>query len=277
MSTAVSPGAQIMNARMYSVTPEVEGVWRALLERVCEEAEVALQYVPYPAPRPLEDLWRRPDLGMALMCGFPIALRLAPVIPLVAPIPCASWAAHQPVYRTDLIVREEAPFRTLEDTFGGRAGWTVTHSQSGFNAFRYHLLAFRDAERSALYREMTGNLVTARNILDSVREGRIDVGPLDAYWHLLIARHAPHLTAGVRVLTSTPLTAIPPFVAGPNMPEASVARLRAAFGAAATRPWFAPLADVLLLEGFAPVTAATFAELLEWDRRAKAVGYEWPA
>ena len=44
---------------------------------------------------------------------------------------------------------------------------------------------------------MAGNLNTARNILDSVREGRIDIGPLDAYWHMLIARHAPQLTSGI--------------------------------------------------------------------------------
>ena len=69
------------------------------------------------------------------------------------------------------------------------------------------------AQRPALYGEMTGNLVTARNILDGVREGRFDVGPLDAYWHLLIARHAPELTAGIRVLASTPLTPMPAFVA----------------------------------------------------------------
>ena len=44
------------------------------------------------------------------------------------------------------------------------------------------------------------NLVTARAILDAVREGRIDVGPLDAYWHMLIAKHDPALTSGIRVL-----------------------------------------------------------------------------
>ncbi len=139
--------------------------------------------MPYPAPQPLETLWARPDLGCVFMCGYPVALQLAAVVPLAAPIPRAAWAAGRPVYRSDLIVREDAPFRTLEDTFGGRAGWTVEHSHSGFNAFRHHLLQYRTASRPMLYREMVPNLVTARAILDAVREGRIDVGPLDAYWH----------------------------------------------------------------------------------------------
>jgi ABC-type phosphate/phosphonate transport system substrate-binding protein len=126
----------IMNARMYAVTPEVEAGWRALLERIIGEAGVALTYMPYPAPQPLEDLWSRRDLGCVLMCGFPIALKLAPVIAIAAPIPRAEWAAGLPIYRSDLIVRQDRPYHSLEDTFGARAGWTVSHSQSGFNAFR---------------------------------------------------------------------------------------------------------------------------------------------
>jgi ABC-type phosphate/phosphonate transport system substrate-binding protein len=275
--TALYMSDRFMNARMYAVTPEVEADWRALLEHITGEADVPLSYMPYPAPQPLEDLWSRRDLGCALMCGFPIALKLAPVVPIAAPIPRAQWAAGRPLYRSDLIVRGDAPFQTLQDTFGARAGWTVEHSHSGFNAFRHHLLAYRTPERRTLYGEMTGNLVTARNILNSVREGRIDIGPLDAYWHLLIARHAPHLTAGIRVLTSTEVAPLPAFVAAAGTPVDEVLRLRAAFRSAASRPWFAPLGDRLLLDGFADATEAQFAPLLEWDQAAKAAAYPLPA
>jgi len=262
---------------MYSVTPEVESAWRELLKRVAEETDVPLEYVPYPAPRPLEDLWSRRDLGAVLMCGYPIALRLADVQPIAAPIPHAPWAAGRAVYRTDLIVREDAPYERLEDTFGGRAGWTVAHSHSGFNAFRHHLLAYRTPRRPTLYREVVGNLVTARNVLDAVRERRIDVGPLDAYWHMLIARHAPKLVEGVRVLSSTALAPMPAFVAATAVPVATVARLGAAFTSAARRPWFPELADSLMIEGFAKAQREVFDLALEWDREAKAAGYEAPA
>jgi ABC-type phosphate/phosphonate transport system substrate-binding protein len=267
----------IANARMYAVTPEVEARWRDLLARIAQEARVELSYVPYPAPQPLEDLWKREDLGAVFMCGFPVALELAAVIPLAAPIPRAPWAHGRAVYRTDLIVREDAPYRRLEDTFGGRAGWTIEHSHSGFNAFRHHLLAYRTAARPALYGEMTGHLVTARRILDGVREGRLDVGPLDAYWHLLIARHAPELTHGIRTLTSTETAPMPAFVAAAGAPPELVHRLREAFAGATAQPWFAPLAEPLLLEGFAPVSRESFAPLLEWDAQARAAGYALPA
>jgi len=266
-----------MNARMYAVTPAVEAVWRTLLEHVMGDAQVALDYLPYPAPQPLEALWSRPDLGAVLMCGFPIALKLAPVVPIAAPIPSARWAEGRAVYRTDLIVREDAPYQTLADTFGERAGWTVEHSHSGFNALRHHLLAYRTPQRPALYREMVGNLVTARNVLDSVRAGRIDVGPLDAYWHLLIARHAPELASGVRVLTSTEVAPMPAFVAAAGAPADMISRLRGAFLAARAQGWFASLAELLLLEGFAEVSEESYAPLLRWERAAKAAGFDWPA
>lgn len=267
----------VMNARMYAVTPAVEAHWRALLEHVTRAAGLDLDYVPYPAPQPLEALWARADLGCVFMCGYPIALQLADVVPIAAPIPRATWAAGRPVYRSDLIVRDDTSFRTLEDTFGGRAGWTVEHSHSGFNAFRHHLLSYRTDTRPALYGTMVPHLVTARAILDAVREGRIDVGPLDAYWHLLIRKHSPALTTGVRVLESTATATLPAFVTGAGTPAATIALLREAFVSAARQSWFAPIADELLIDGFAPVTAQDYARTLEWDRAARLAGYTCPA
>jgi ABC-type phosphate/phosphonate transport system substrate-binding protein len=269
--------ARIANARMYAVTPAVEAKWQALIARIAADAEVELAYLPYPAPQPLEALWARPDLGCVFMCGYPIALGLAPVVPLAAPIPRATWAGGRPVYRSDLIVREDAGFRRLEDTFGGRAAWTVEHSHSGFNAFRHHLLGYRNASRPTLYSDMQGPLVTARRILDAVRDGRIDVGPLDAYWHLLIARHEPALTRGIRVLESTALAPIPALVAAAGMPEPEIARLKETLAGAAARPWFAELGEFLCVDGFAAVAARDYAPNLEWARQAEAAGYARPA
>jgi ABC-type phosphate/phosphonate transport system substrate-binding protein len=268
---------RIANARMYAVTPTVEASWRSLLEHVARDACVALHYLPWPAPQPLEPLWQRPDLGCVFMCGYPIALGLADVVPLAAPVPRAPWAGGRPLYRSDLIVRADAPFRALEDTFGARAGWTVEHSHSGFNAFRHHLLRYRSATRPTLYGAMTGHLVTARRVLDAVRAGEIDVGPLDAYWHLLIARHQPALVEGIRVLAATDTATLPALVAAAGTPPATVDALRAALLDAASRPWFAPSAEELLIEGFAAVGPADYALTLARDCEARAADYPFPA
>jgi ABC-type phosphate/phosphonate transport system substrate-binding protein len=262
---------------MYAVSPDAERVWQDLIAHVADEAGVSLDYVAYPAPQPLELLWRRADLGCVQMCGYPIALRLADIVPIAAPIPRADWAEGRAVYRTDLIVRQDAPFRSLPETFGGRLGWTVAHSHSGFNALRHHLLQYRSAEHGTLYREVRGNLVTARAVLDAVRDGVIDIGPLDAYWHTLIRQWRPELVASVRVLESTATAPMPAFVAAPAMPGEHVAALRAAFVAASARPWFAPLADALLIDGFSAVTHEDFRQTLAWHEAAMAAGYAEPA
>jgi ABC-type phosphate/phosphonate transport system substrate-binding protein len=267
----------IANARMYAVTPAVEDTWRRLLERIANAAELPLQYVVYPAPQPLERLWSRSDLGCVFMCGYALTLGLGHVAPIAAPIPSAAWARGRPVYRSELIVSKTARFRRLEDSFGRRAGWTVTHSHSGFNAFRYHLLKYRSSQRPTLYGDMTGGLITARAMLDAVRNEQLDIGPLDAYWYALLAHHAPQLTAEVRVLASTDLAPMPAFVASCDLPADDRARLREAFLAASAQSWFAPFAEALLINGFAAVSAADYAVLMDWDRQAKEAGYEFPA
>lgn len=266
----------VSNARMYAVSPEAEAAWKELIAHVAEDAGTSFDYFTYPAPQPLEDLWRRNDLGCVQMCGYPISLDLADVVPLASPIPAASWAKGKALSRTDLIVRDDAPFRTLSDTFGGTVGWTVAHSQSGFNALRYHLLAYRSKDRQHLYRRSVGNLVTARRILDSVVDGSIDVGPLDAYWHTLVRKYLPGLTEKVRILESTETVPMPAFVTVAAMPRHMVDRLREAFSAARTRPWFAPFREKLLTEGFSKATRETFHRTLEWARAAEAAGYLEP-
>lgn len=267
----------VANARMYAVAPAAEDAWRELLARAAAEAGLDLAYVPYPAPRPLEELWRRPDLGAVFMCGYPIALRLADVVPLAAPIPDAPWTGGRAVYRSDLVVRRDSPWRRLEDSFAGHAGWTVEHSHSGFNAFRHHLLAHRRPGQARLYARTTGGLVTARRILDAVAAGEIDIGPLDAYWHMILRRHRPELLEPVRVLESTATAPAPAIVCSPALPADDARRLRDALLAAAGRPWFAPLARELCLAGFAAVTREDYAPTLARDAEARAAGYPEPA
>lgn len=266
----------IANARMYAVTAAAEAAWAALLGHVAAEAGVALDYAPYPAPQPLDALWRRPDLGAVMMCGFPIALGLADVQPLASPVPDAPWAGGRALYRSDFIVRADSRFETLADTFGGTIGWTVEHSHSGFNAPRHHLLALRGPDRAKLYRRSVGDLVTARGVVDAVIDGRIDVGPLDAYFHLLLRRHRPDLAEAVRVVDVTDLAPLPALVAAPGLPAEPVAALRRALASAADRPWFAPLGDTLCLQGFEPVTRDGFAATLRWAAAAEAAGYGVP-
>jgi hypothetical protein len=81
----------------------------------------------------------------------------------------------------------------------------------------------------------------------------------------------------VRVLESTDTATLPAFVAAASTPVATRDALRTAFTNAARQPWFGKFAATLLIDGFAAVDAADYAQTLEWDRQARAAGYLVPA
>jgi len=121
----------IANARMYAVTPAVREAWRTLFDWAARKSGVPLEYIDHAAPEPLETLWARADLGATFMCGFPFASAIRKPALLAAPVPSPPRYGALPRYCTDFIVRGDRPFARLSDTFGGRIGWTVGHSQSG--------------------------------------------------------------------------------------------------------------------------------------------------
>jgi hypothetical protein len=77
----------------YSVAPQTDTAWRSLLAQIAMQAGIAFEFLSYPLPLPLEELWSRKDLGcLFVMCGYPISLRQFEVVPIAAPVPAASWA-----------------------------------------------------------------------------------------------------------------------------------------------------------------------------------------
>lgn len=266
----------IANARMYGVTPRVASAWRELFAWAGQRADVDLHWIDHAFPAPLGELWSRPDLGCAFMCGWPFARSNPQPKLIAAPVPSPARYGGRPVYFTDLVVRATSDFRTLEDTFGGRLGYTVEDSQSGYNAPRHHLLKFRRPVRPTLYKEAVGPLVTPRRVIEAVLDDRIDAGPLDSYVHDLLRRHAPDLASQLRVVATTEPAPIPPLIAASARDDESVARLRDAFLEVGKRPELTKLRESLLLKGFAAVRPETYRVTIDRERAAIAAGYSRP-
>jgi hypothetical protein len=171
----------IANARMYSATPAVKQAWKALLGWALARAGLEWDVLEYDAPAPLSALWARDDLGCVLMCGLPFTQR-APRPALVAsPVPVGERYAGRPVYFTDLAVRADAPYRSLEDTFGGVVGFTLADSYSGCVALRAHLLPQREARGAPLYRGAVGGFATAALAapdLERLRDALLEAGTI---------------------------------------------------------------------------------------------------
>ena len=241
----------VANARMYSATPQLKADWKVLLHWVLDHAALPWDLIDYDAPAPLSALWARDDLGVAMMCGLPYALRTPKPLIVAAPIPSPSRYQGKPVYFTDMVVRADSSYRTLEDTFGSIAGYTLADSMSGGVAFAHHLEQFRTAQRPRLYTSTVGNLIHARGVIDALVRGVINVGPLDSYYHDLLMHNDPAFAAQVRTIASTDPMPLPPLVATAALSQGEMERLREAFCATTHAPELHAVMERLLLAGFA--------------------------
>ncbi len=254
----------IANARMYSVTPEAASAWTALFHHISAAADVPLDVIEHPFPLHVSDLWKRDDLACAFMCGWPWVRGGARHIPVAAPVPAD---AGRPVYWSDIVVSTGHPAQSLHDLAGARAGYTLLDSQSGFSAFRQHLIKLGDAAPE--FSAIVGPLTTPRRSIEAVAEGRADVAPIDSYAHALLRRHLPALTGRVRVLARTAPTPIPMLVASPGADPAITARLRAALLALRDKSLLQPLA----LLGFTdPLPREDYMQMEHRARAAESAG-----
>jgi ABC-type phosphate/phosphonate transport system substrate-binding protein len=195
------------------------------------------------------------------MCGLPYARDPRPLTPIVAPVVRGARYQGQPVYFTDIVVRADSPYQTLEDTFGSRVGYTVHHSQSGYVALREHLFPQRLRSGRSPYSEVVGPLYGARDIVDALLAGRIDVGPLDSYVHDLIRNLQPATGAQLRTIATTRASPIPLFVATAPIDPDLVGKLQAAFKAAARTDALEAERDMLLIADFVVPERAAYEAL----------------
>ena len=266
----------VANARMYSVNLAVAAAWKELFGWISDQSRVDLSLIDHAFPMPLAELWSRSDLACAFMCGFPYALAAPKPRPVAAPVPIGAPVAGRPVYATRLLVRADSPFLSLEDTFGGRLGYTVEDSHSGYNALRHHLLPYYKKRGERLYSESIGPLLTPRRVIEALLAGDIDVGPLDSYALDLMRYHEPDLGQRIRVVATTESAPIPFLIAAPASSDDVVSALQVAFGSFGEAASCADLRSRLCLEGFAPVNPADYDLTTRWDAEARAAGYTRP-
>jgi ABC-type phosphate/phosphonate transport system substrate-binding protein len=254
----------IANARMYSVTPVVAELWRQLLEAIAAQAGVFLAVVDHPEPKPISELWRRRDLGAVFMCGLPFARSEPRPVLVAAPVPSPAEFGGQPRYWSELVVREDSDYRTVEDTFGGRMAFTSPDSQSGCVAALYYLM--EAAGKRPLYGEVGAPQVTPLGALTAVIDRAADVAPIDSFAFSLLQKYRPELTSQVRVVARTAPTAIPPIVASRAGPQS----LETAFVQAHKNVSMSVLMNSLLLEGFASPELEAYESLLRQFNAATA-------
>ena len=250
----------IANARMYSLSPQVADLWRALLAAVIERAGLDIELIDHSEPAPIDELWRRSDMGAVFMCGLPYS-RAEPRPELVAaPVPSPIEFCGAPQYWSELVVRKDSALHRIEDTFGARIALTVPNSQSGC------LAALKYLEGASgtfpLYREVIAPQITPLGAMRAVQSGAADVAPIDSYAFCLAQAYRPELWAELRIVAKTAPTPIPPLVASTGGLESrALESLRNSFLEAHRIPALRPIMEGLKLERFVRPQPAAYDEL----------------
>jgi len=242
----------IANARMYSVSPPVAQLWRELLSAAIERAGLPITVLDHAEPLALDELWARTDQAAVFMCGLPYSRSQPRPVLMAAPVPAPADFRGRPQYWSELVVRDDSEFRSIEDTFGRRLALTVPGSQSGCVAALSYLMTA--GGRHPLYGEIIEPQITPLGAMSAVIRGAADVAPIDSYALCLLRRYRPELTSQLRSVARTESTPIPPLVASSAVGESLRSALLEAHHNAATQS----LMEKLLLERFVRPDPASY-------------------
>jgi len=259
---------------MYNASAGAKAAWRALFDRVFDDAGVEVEIIEHGAPQPIHDLWSRENLCCAFMCGWPFVRANPPMQAIAAPIPAPARYGGLPRYCSEFLVRESSGWTMLEETFGHRFGWMAANSQSGFNAPRAHLARYVSVDRPSLFAEVLGPLGTPALSLRALREERVDVVALDSFYLDLLRQHDPSALAGIRCVATTNWTPMPLLVAAPKVPREIVEKVRAHLLEAGERPAYAPLLAAACVQRFTTPDIESYRVLETMAEEATRRGYE---
>lgn len=215
------PGAPLIaSTRMYDVAPAARAAWHDVLAEAHRRAGMHVAFIEHGWPTPIGELWARPGLCGAFMCGWPYAQSVRAdlgYIPVAAVVP--DWPAYQgrPRYRSEFLARTDTGWTQLEDALGSRYGWMVRDSQSGWNAPRRMLAPYARQRGGRLFQESKGPYGNPRGLLRALRDGEIDVTAVDGWYLDLLRAHDPAALAGIRTLAWTAWTPNPLLVSGPGV------------------------------------------------------------
>lgn len=243
--------------------------WRGLARHF---RAAGIDDVPDAPARPgdLHAHWASPALLFSQGCGYPLTHAFAGRWQVIA-TPCyTAPGCDGAFYCSMLVVRAEAPCRTIEDLRGATACFNSLDSHSGHNALRATVAPLaRDGRFFGHVLRSGGHIHSAA----MVQKGEADVAALDCVTHAMLARHAPHRLAGTRVLAVTAAAPGLPYVTGAATDAATLDRLRAGLAAALADPALAALRKDLLIGGATLLPGDAYEAINDAERVAAASGY----
>jgi len=208
------------------------------------------------------------------ICGLPYVLlhdRPAPLAELVvAPIMRAPRYKGQPKYFSDLVVRKESPYRTLDDLEGRTYAYNELLSNSGYNMPRHRLLELGRTQG------FFGKVVRSGSHEESIRmvaTGQVDASFVDS----LVLDHDREKGLGhaqaVRVVESLGPAGMCPLVASTKLDPAVRGNLRRHLAAMHEDPEGRRILKDALVDRFAVVEDGNYDDIRAMKAAAEKAGF----
>ena len=119
-------------------------VYGKIVDYLGETSEAPIELVTGLAYTTINQMLEAGAVDYGFICGYPYILSHDQPVPKVelvaAPVPKDPRYQHKPVYFSDLIVRKDSPFKTLQDLRGRTYVYNEETSNSGYNMPRSHLV-----------------------------------------------------------------------------------------------------------------------------------------
>jgi ABC-type phosphate/phosphonate transport system substrate-binding protein len=252
---ADDPGAQLMvTARiavlpMYDFPPLREAhdeLWAALRQRL---VAAGVERVPLQLSHVTDHVasWLHPELLLGQACEYPLAVRIAGQVRMVATPRYTAEVCTGACYRSAIIVRTADPAGTLLDLRGRRCAYNEADSNSGMNLLRAAIAPLARGARFFASVDASGSHLASAS---QVADGRADAAAIDCVSLAHFRRQYPALTAQLRVLAWTQASPSLPLITADTTDAATLSCLRAALADVARDPALRATRDELLLDGF---------------------------
>lgn len=211
------------------MAPISDRFFRAVAEYLSEELDIRVEVLDAPDWRERERQFDAGRVDLCWICGLPY-VRKADHSPgkvrlVAAPVMAGPRYAGRPNYYSDVIVRADDPAESLEQLVGSRWAYNETGSHSGYS------VVLAEMARKAVQSPVLAGSIEAgshERALRMVVAGQADYAAIDSTVLELELERWPELSGLVRAVTTLGPSPIPPLLAGPNLSERTLARVKTA-------------------------------------------------
>ncbi len=203
----------------------MDGVYEGIAAEVCRVLKRPYHYTPADT----SENYDVDVVDVAFLCGWPYTIMTQasppPIELLAAPVLNGEKYAGRPVYFSDIMVRADSDYHTVEDLKGCRFAYNDIISYSGHRVVQHYL------QQHGLDWDFFGELICAgshQNGIKMVFAGEADAAAIDTQVFKRALIEEPRLKTETRVLDSIGPSPMPPIVAATRLDEETKEAMRQA-------------------------------------------------